>query len=343
MQRIATLHCTHDVTHSHIHTFTHPHPSDTLAPLLAQDGKTPLELAANDEVKTALVEHAEHSDITDDNKNSLLLVCARLGLGFRRGGSARGRRLQRRRRHRLRAVLQAGANAAHTDQNGRTALMLACENKHEGAAAELMEATYNAGALDLQDNGDCPGYKRSALHVASEKRLAGTVAKLLSLGADAALADKAGKTPLELADNDQVKAAFAENTIITDDNKNALLLSCARLGLAPLLRAALQAGANAAHTDQDGCTALILACENKHEVAAAELMEATKLAGALDLQAQAVFPKYGMQAKAVFPKRSALHVAAEKGLAGTVAKLLALGADAALTDEVRACAYIRTR
>ena len=31
-------------------------------------------------------------------------------------------------------------------------------------------------------------------------------------------------------------------------------------------------------------TALILACEGKHEAVAAELMEATKLAGALDLQ-----------------------------------------------------------
>ena len=36
-------------------------------------------------------------------------------------------------------------------------------------------------------------------------------------------------------------------------------------------------------------------------------------------------------------KRSALHVASEKGLAGTVAKLLALGADATLTDKVTAC------
>ena len=35
---------------------------------------------------------------------------------------------------------------------------------------------------------------------------------------------------------------------------------------------------------QDGCTALWLACANKPEGAAAELMEATKLAGALDLQ-----------------------------------------------------------
>ena len=40
-------------------------------------------------------------------------------------------------------------------------------------------------------------------------------------------------------------------------------------------------------------------------------------------------------------KRSALHLASEKGLAGTVAKLLALGADATLTDRVRASAVYR--
>ena len=35
-------------------------------------------------------------------------------------------------------------------QNGCTALWLACFCKHEGAAAELMEATKRAGALDVQ-------------------------------------------------------------------------------------------------------------------------------------------------------------------------------------------------
>ena len=40
--------------------------------------------------------------------------------------------------------------------------------------------------------------------------------------------------------------------------------------------------------------------------------------------------------------RSALHKASEGGLAGTVAQLLSLGADAALKDEVRACTCMRT-
>ena len=71
-------------------------------------------------------------------------------------------------------------------QNGDTALMLACANEQEAAAGELMEATKRAGALDLQGGQ----YKRSALHWASAKGLAGTVAQLLALGADATLKDK---------------------------------------------------------------------------------------------------------------------------------------------------------
>ena len=59
-----------------------------------------------------------------------------------------------------------------------------------------------------------------------------------------------GQTPLELASTDEVKAVFVEHTVITDDNKNALLLDCARFGLVSRLRAVLQAGANAAHVDK---------------------------------------------------------------------------------------------
>ena len=40
--------------------------------------------------------------------------------------------------------------------------------------------------------------------------------------------------------------------------------------------------------------------------------------------------------------RSALHKASEGGLAGTVAQLVSLGADAALKDKVRACTCMRT-
>ena len=59
-----------------------------------------------------------------------------------------------------------------------------------------------------------------------------------------------GKTPLDHAKNEEMLKVFVEHTTITDDNKNELLLACARFGLAPRLRALLQAGANAAYTNK---------------------------------------------------------------------------------------------
>jgi ankyrin repeat protein len=90
--------------------------------------------------------------------------------------------------------------------NGDTALILACANKNEAAAALLMEATQKAGALDVQDRD-----QSSALHYASVNGLESAVAKLLSLGADAALKDKYRKTPVDCAKNDEIKAVFAKH------------------------------------------------------------------------------------------------------------------------------------
>ena len=100
VQFILDLH-THVCMHAHPRTCTparKTHPARMLTFLFSQDGKMAHELA-NDKVKAAFVEHAEHSDITDDNKDTLLLACARSGAASL-----------------LRAVLQAGANAAHTNQ-----------------------------------------------------------------------------------------------------------------------------------------------------------------------------------------------------------------------------------
>ena len=63
-----------------------------------------------------------------------------------------------------------------------------------------------------------------------------------------------GNTALELAKNaatfEFLREAGAKMPDITDENKNVLLLRYARNGAAHLLRAVLQAGANADHTDE---------------------------------------------------------------------------------------------
>ena len=63
-----------------------------------------------------------------------------------------------------------------------------------------------------------------------------------------------GNTALELTKDattfECLVAAGAKMPDITDDNKNELLLRYARNGVSPLLRAVLQAGANAAHADE---------------------------------------------------------------------------------------------
>jgi len=226
----------------------------------------------------------------------------------------------------VKALLMAGLPAGASCEPGCTALWRACQNRFDGeggwddqnggkagkrwgereaAAAELMEATKEAGALDQQDDDE----RRSALHWASKNGMGKTVAGLLSLGADASLKDKQNQDPFQLylnpgryPDTDivdkilaheseskdiTVRAAFAEyysQVGITDENKNELLLRCAHLGAASRLPALLQAGADPAHTDTNGKTGLWLACEIKDEATAAVLMEETKGAGALNLQ-----------------------------------------------------------
>jgi len=56
---------THVCMHAHARTWTpakKTHPSHMLTSLLPQDGKTPLDLVGNDEVKTAFAEHAAKGD-----------------------------------------------------------------------------------------------------------------------------------------------------------------------------------------------------------------------------------------------------------------------------------------
>ena len=114
------------------------------------------------------------------------------------------------------------------------------------------------------------------------------VQRLLQAGADANAATTEGESALTIAfkeGRDDIAELLAEANIKVCDTqgKTALHFAIER-GNVDLVTRLLELGADVQATDKDGYTALMLACRNQHEAAAAELMEATKRAGALDLQ-----------------------------------------------------------
>lgn len=181
-------------------------------------------------------------------------------------------------------LIDARADIKAYNDVGKTSLMLACENKHEVAAAELIEATKQAGVLDVQNNSD----GRSALHVASANGLWSTVARMLSLGADAKPGDRTqhriqqGSTPVDLAASEDVMAAFAEHCAQVDmteqEPKQPVAASCTPRNRVSEshVSVALQAGADPALTDREGRTALDCAANQGH----LDIMRALLQAGA---------------------------------------------------------------
>jgi len=196
------------------------------------------------------------------------------------------------------ALLSFGADADAKDKDGFTALMLACKEKKEEAAALLTEATKNAAALDVQDTK----YKRSALHYARSSGLESIVAKLLSLGADVAIKDKCGKTALDVATNDEVKAALRQH------GARHSLFYAAEEGMLELVADLIKEGADVNERNQAGNTTLERAQD-------AQTIDVLKGAGA-------TMPEFPEE-----KKNDLLIEYAEKGLAGGALMALQAGAD----------------
>ena len=97
-----------------------------------QQGLTPVDISANEEVKVAFTEHSEQVDITDKTKNALLLLRAHLGNASR-----------------LPAGMKAGEHKHKPTRPGKRAWWW--KTRMMQRRAELGFATKHAGALDLQD------------------------------------------------------------------------------------------------------------------------------------------------------------------------------------------------
>jgi ankyrin repeat protein len=155
-----------------------------------------------------------------------------------------------------------------------TALMVACAQKNEEAAALLMEATKNAGALDVQGGSS----DSSALYIATIDGLESTVSKLLSLGADVALKDRnkySQKTPLHKAAEHghlnivQAFTSTGAEVNCKDSCSYTPLHMAAMNGHVNVVQALLSAGAEVNCKDSSGQTPLAMAKRyDQHEVQA---------------------------------------------------------------------------
>jgi len=102
-------------------------------------------------------------------------------------------------------LLKSGAEVNKKDNNGRTPLHYALERSHiaffEGAKIKVL---IDAGAdINSADNNG-----NTSLHVAAMNRCKGAVEFLLSRGADASIANKEGKLPKDLADDEETRKLF---------------------------------------------------------------------------------------------------------------------------------------
>ena len=197
-------------------------------------------------------------DITDENKDELMLLCARLGIVSR-----------------LPAVLQAGANLKHTDKAGNTAVELAQYGEIRGTfkARRSSCARVHTDCQALQPSCCCwaptlPPKTRYGATCFLSRELSFPLASSLSLLDTQAHRNtltiflyQNKKDPIDHAAYYFVKAAFAKHLAqvdITDQIKNGrhhrpkqeLLLVFSRLGMASRLPAVLQAGADLKHTDE---------------------------------------------------------------------------------------------
>ena len=174
----------------------------------------------------------------------------------------------------LQAIVDNGIEVNATNKTIKTALMLACTKRYVDAIHVLLKAGSDTNIADVHGysclmravNGDCSKevlqalidhgadvnatnkHSRTALMLASEKRQVDAIHVPLKAGSDTNIADVRGYTCLMRAVNGDYSKELLETIIDHGADVNA--------------------------TDKDNCTALMLACTNRHVGAIHVLLKA---------------------------------------------------------------------
>ena len=211
-------------------------------------------------------------------------------------------------------LIEKNADVNIQDEDGDTALITACENKHADVAIALLEHPYIK--VNLANNKG-----ETALYKASEKGMLAVVEKLIKRGADVNVQAKNGDTALIVACKAKTKKhalvalALLERTdidvdLVTKRGSTALQWASNR-GMLAVVQKLIAKDADVNIQDKNGDTALIKACYRNNEKCALALLERKDIE--VDLE-----DKNG---------DTALDWAFKNELLSVVKKLIAKGAD----------------
>ena len=153
-------------------------------------------------------------------------------------------------------------NIDHTNEEGRTALMLACERGHEDIVHSLLSAGAN---VNIQDN---KGW--TALMIASEHNHISIIHMLLQANANPHLKKLNGSNALMIASfhgNYEIVELFiskgVDPNVQRKDEMNAFLLACQK-GHTQIVELLLKEQVDPNVQEEDSWNAFMLACENGH-------------------------------------------------------------------------------
>ena len=153
-------------------------------------------------------------------------------------------------------------NIDHTNEEGKTALMLACERGHEDIVHSLLSAGAN---VNIQDN---KGW--TALMIASKYNHISIIHMLLQANANSHLKNSIGSNALMIASflgtYEVVELLISKGVDYKyqrEDGWNAFLLACQN-GHAQIVKLLLKEQVDPNAQEKDGMNAFMLACQNGH-------------------------------------------------------------------------------